>query len=215
MKTTTIKTLASIPFAYLALVAPAYAGQVTIPNTFAAGSPAVADEVNANFSAVATQINDNDTRVTTLEVSVGDLQVGQSEQEERIDNDALTHGIIHAENGNSSVALNGTDTTVRSITFIPPFDGFVSFNAQAWFYCTSGSTCVVRCTLNPAGSTINSTYFTIETVPDGQYASLNVVYNEPVTAGTQLDLNMVCDTFTGSGSLGDPALGGFYSTNGY
>ena len=32
--------------------------QLTIPNTFAAGTPAVADEVNANFDAVATAVND-------------------------------------------------------------------------------------------------------------------------------------------------------------
>ena len=32
--------------------------QLNIPNTFAAGSPAVADEVNANFDAVATAVND-------------------------------------------------------------------------------------------------------------------------------------------------------------
>ncbi len=32
--------------------------QLTIPNTFAAGTPAVAAEVNANFDAVATAVND-------------------------------------------------------------------------------------------------------------------------------------------------------------
>ena len=45
------------------------AGPVTIPNTFTAGTPARAAEVNANFTAVATAVNDNDARVKTLETS--------------------------------------------------------------------------------------------------------------------------------------------------
>ena len=36
----------------------ASAQDLTIPNAFAAGTPAVADEVNANFDAVATAVND-------------------------------------------------------------------------------------------------------------------------------------------------------------
>jgi len=36
----------------------ASAQALTIPNTFAAGTPAVADEVNVNFDAVATAVND-------------------------------------------------------------------------------------------------------------------------------------------------------------
>jgi hypothetical protein len=43
------------------------ASDVTVPNTFTAGTPAVAAEVNDNFSAVGTAINDNHTRITTLE----------------------------------------------------------------------------------------------------------------------------------------------------
>lgn len=43
----------------------AYAGSVTVPNTFSSGTPAVAAEVNANFSAVASEVNDNDGRITT------------------------------------------------------------------------------------------------------------------------------------------------------
>ena len=37
----------------------AWAGSVTIPNTFSSGAKAKADEVNANFSAVKTAIDDN------------------------------------------------------------------------------------------------------------------------------------------------------------
>ncbi len=46
------------------------ASSVTIPNTFTSGEPAVAAEVNDNFTAVADSVNDNDSRVTT---NAGDI----------------------------------------------------------------------------------------------------------------------------------------------
>ena len=45
----------------------AYAGTVTIPNNFTAGTKASADEVNANFTAVKAEVDDNDGRISTLE----------------------------------------------------------------------------------------------------------------------------------------------------
>ena len=61
------KTLISLSTAMLLASTgmPAFASSVTIPNTFTAGTPAVAAEVNANFDAVAASVNDNDSRVTT------------------------------------------------------------------------------------------------------------------------------------------------------
>jgi len=49
----------------LSLSATTFAADVTIPNSFTAGSPAVAADVNANFSAVETAVDDNNSRVTT------------------------------------------------------------------------------------------------------------------------------------------------------
>ncbi len=46
------------------VVTQAYAGQVTVPNTFVSGTKAKASEVNANFSAVQQGINDNDARIS-------------------------------------------------------------------------------------------------------------------------------------------------------
>jgi len=48
--------IAAVLFATAGSVA---AGPVTIPNTFQSGQPALASEVNGNFSAVANEINDN------------------------------------------------------------------------------------------------------------------------------------------------------------
>lgn len=55
-----------VPLALLGLAA-VYAGSVSTPNTFVSGTPALAAEVNANFTAHATEINDNDSRIAALE----------------------------------------------------------------------------------------------------------------------------------------------------
>lgn len=44
---------------------PLQASSLSIPNTFSAGSAAVAEEVNGNFDAVKTAVDDNDRRITT------------------------------------------------------------------------------------------------------------------------------------------------------
>lgn len=51
--------------------APALAEQVTIPNTFVAGTPARASEVNENFATLAAESNAQD-------LSIAALQAGQS-----------------------------------------------------------------------------------------------------------------------------------------
>ncbi len=58
----------------VAIAAPVNAGSVVVPNTFAAGMPAVAAEVNANFTAVKAAIDDNDSRLAILEAAVAALQ---------------------------------------------------------------------------------------------------------------------------------------------
>ncbi len=52
----------------------AYASTVTIPNTFIANTPAVAADVNENFSAVKTSVDDNDNDIATLLAAVSQLQ---------------------------------------------------------------------------------------------------------------------------------------------
>ena len=60
----------------LVIVGVSAASSVSVPNTFTGGTPAVAAEVNANFSAVENAINDNDSRVTALEGALGGLAAG-------------------------------------------------------------------------------------------------------------------------------------------
>lgn len=56
--------------ALIAISATLVAGPLTTPNSFTAGTPARASEINANFSAVATAVNDNNSRITTIESRV-------------------------------------------------------------------------------------------------------------------------------------------------
>ena len=51
----------------LVMAAPAFAGEVDIPNQFSAGTRAVAAQVNANFSAVENAVDDNAQRIVTIE----------------------------------------------------------------------------------------------------------------------------------------------------
>ena len=51
-------------------VASVAAGELTIPHTFSAGSPAVAGQVNANFAAVVTAVNGNATDISALQTLV-------------------------------------------------------------------------------------------------------------------------------------------------
>jgi hypothetical protein len=53
--------------ALLAVAQASLASDVTIPNTFTAGTPAVAVQVNANFAAVEAAVDDNDARIDMLE----------------------------------------------------------------------------------------------------------------------------------------------------
>ena len=45
----------------------AFAGQVTLPNTFTPNTPARATEVNENFAAIKAAVDDNDNRIGGLE----------------------------------------------------------------------------------------------------------------------------------------------------
>lgn len=50
------------------------ASDLTIPNTFVAGTIAVANDVNANFVAVETAVDDNNSRIAALEAQIQALE---------------------------------------------------------------------------------------------------------------------------------------------
>jgi hypothetical protein len=57
-------------------IARSSAGQVTVPNTFTAGAPARAAEVNANFEAIASAINDSAAVLASSVVRLDALEAG-------------------------------------------------------------------------------------------------------------------------------------------
>lgn len=69
------KQVATIAFAGLIGASTVWAGEVGTVTTFSAGSPAVAADVNSNFSALITAINDNATRIAELESAGTDNSV--------------------------------------------------------------------------------------------------------------------------------------------
>lgn len=69
MKNSLISTSVAVLLASNSIVT--FASSVTIPNTFTAGTTAVAADVNANFDAVAVGVNDNDSRITTNTNTIG------------------------------------------------------------------------------------------------------------------------------------------------
>ncbi|NOX76419.1 MAG: hypothetical protein GXP17_07370 [Gammaproteobacteria bacterium] len=75
------------------LGASAWAGSVTIPNTFTANTAAVADEVNDNFTAIKTAVDDNDARTTTNTQDIATISANYV-----------------SGNGDLSTALTGTVT---------------------------------------------------------------------------------------------------------
>jgi hypothetical protein len=78
------------------------ASSVTIPNTFESGTPAVASDVNDNFTAVADAVNDNDSRVTTnttgVATNTGEIAINAS--------DITTNGDNITTNGDN-ITTNG------------------------------------------------------------------------------------------------------------
>lgn len=90
-------TARAIAFTCLWGASLAQAGEVTIPHTFSAGTPALASQVNANFAAVETAVDGNAADIASLQALV-------SAQAATI---ATLQTQLNAVMANSVLALNG------------------------------------------------------------------------------------------------------------
>lgn len=195
MKSRTKKLTILAVTALMAL--PAAATDLTVPNSFASGSPARAADVNANFAAVEAAVTDNDTRITANTDAVDQL--------------SMANAVAYSPSENRSAFLNTTDRVVKTMTVFAPVDGHVVISYNSWFICTSAAACTPRCSISPGGTVLDTTNFTIASVPADGYASLALTFGQPVVAGDTV-FNVVCDTFAGSGSVGDMSMVAVFST---
>jgi len=98
----------SVAVSSVMLGAAAWAGPVTIPNTFVANTPALAAEVNDNFSAVEIAVDDNDARITNNAAAI-------STNTQDI---ATISANYVSGNGDLSVALTGAVTVGANDTAV-------------------------------------------------------------------------------------------------
>ena len=84
------------------------ASEVTIPNSFQEGTPAVAERVNANFNAVKNAIDDNFSLIPTMGLL-----------------DAVQSGSGYFDSNTLGVRDIDPDTVLRTVSFTAPADGFV------------------------------------------------------------------------------------------
>ena len=111
MKTATLQlTLGAV---LLLAGAAAWSGDVTVPNTFTAGTPAVAAEVNANFAAVKSAVDDNNARITSNETN----------KQNRVTGTCGTGSSIRTINTDGSVVCEVDDNSGGTITGVTASGG--------------------------------------------------------------------------------------------
>ncbi|MCG8435149.1 MAG: hypothetical protein MJA83_14070 [Gammaproteobacteria bacterium] len=96
---------------------PGFADDLTIPNVFTAGTPAVASEVNANFTAVETEVDDHAARIAQLEATIATLQATIATLQASSVDDLSTYVTVSIDNqGNPAVFVTGANLHVRDGT---------------------------------------------------------------------------------------------------
>ena len=87
------------------------AASLTVPNTFSSGTPAVAAEVNANFTATKAAVDDNDGRVTVNAADIARLQASIARLQATVTSQANTITTLRRDlnivENNSVLALDG------------------------------------------------------------------------------------------------------------
>lgn len=177
----------------------AFADDLTIPNTFTAGTPAVAADVNANFSAVESSVDDNALNVTTAAQALSTVTANADANTANI---ATLSAAIASSMPGPSVDFVGFATAVVS-----PDSDFFGLNAacQAEF----GSTAVMATTREIVDSNIS----TIFQSASGWIRSAIVQAASPGTSNSFVflvdysgrvtsDLRATCSGWTATGGRG-------------
>ncbi|MDQ6988847.1 MAG: hypothetical protein Q9M19_03115 [Mariprofundaceae bacterium] len=185
----------------LCILPHAWAGTLTVPKTFTANSPAVAADVNANFTAVKTAVNDNNGRITantTLAAS------NVNNKQNTVTGTCALGKSIRVINANGSVTCEvDTDTTYAAGVGI-------SISAAGIIASQAGAAAVI----DPVFTSIPATDFTVVTVtsvtitvPAAGFALIThsgsvTLFNEPNTINVGIGATVgVFQTSVSVGSL--------------
>ena len=175
-----------VPLALLG-IGIAVASSVVTPNTFVAGTPAVASQVNDNFTAHAAAINDNDTRITanTTATAANATAIGTITGA-TVDGPARAAAHIAAD-GTVSRFFNsrgGTPTvshTAGSNTYIVTFPGFTDMETRFYTAITGNPTSGTSTgfvSITPASGTTDGLFInTFDTAGAGAERGFYVVVN--------------------------------------
>ena len=123
----------------LAVCSSLLAADLTIPNTFTAGTAAVAGEVNANFAAVESAVDDNNARIGANEADIAQLNSAASGADESaFPCVMISFPIIGID---CFFELGTAAVTVQQVTISAPTDGFVllSFSGSLRIDHTNGT----------------------------------------------------------------------------
>ena len=199
MKIAALLTLITLNVAALG-IGPAMAGQVGTLNIFQANTPAVAQDVNDNFTAVETAVNDNDDRIDANESNIVDINT-------ELDS---VPGVAFVKQA-SSASLTGSYSNIMSITVNVPSSGYVFTTATGMIQVsnkTSSSSsdyCSVYVGMSDASNTNPDTYTRFYISGIGPSGSFNIPYSVqhvyPVTTGSNT-FYLVGIENGGSGSAG-------------
>lgn len=122
----------------------AVAGELTIPNTFTAGTKAVATEVNDNFAAVKTEVDNNNVRINAIETQTQNIGTGCTTGESIAK--IATDGTVTCQPDTDTTYTAGTGLNLTG-TQLTIAAGDVSLSAQAFNAKIISVTSVQNCVL--------------------------------------------------------------------
>lgn len=109
----------------LVLSTSAFAGALGTLNSFTSGTPAVAADVNDNFTAVKTEVNDNNTRITTnkseIDTNASDILINAN----------AMPGVEFSSEGTCCSDVTVTSAEYQNVILNAPSSGFAIVSATA------------------------------------------------------------------------------------
>jgi hypothetical protein len=164
--------------------APATAGQLTVPNSFTAGTPAKAGEVNANFTAVKTAVDDNDGRLDVLEGQnlSSRLTTVEGQKQKRVDGTCAAGSSIRAVAADGTVTCEADDNTTYTATAPVTLTGNafgLAAGGIADSHVSSSAAIAVAKISGDAGAEWNSAWWSLDAITTS-YSSLgSIVVSAP------------------------------------